>query len=113
MARDRFLKVNGWVVHMDQDRGVYQGKQHLELHQEKHWDQKQDPEEVPMLFYEEGMAMKNMKKLVWGRQCEWVPLVFFCLEWGGISTDTVTWCTWWSRVRLLQQDVRWDKIWKA
>ena len=38
LAIDRVLKLNGWIVHMDQDRGVYLGNQHLECHLRQHWE---------------------------------------------------------------------------
>ena len=40
MAIDRVLKVNGWVVHMDQDIGVDLGNNNLEWHWGKLWEQK-------------------------------------------------------------------------
>ena len=38
MARHRLLKVNVWVVHMDQDIGVDLGNNNLECHWGKHWE---------------------------------------------------------------------------
>ena len=40
MARDRVLKVNFRVVHMDQERGVDLGNRQLEWHWGKHWEEK-------------------------------------------------------------------------
>ena len=40
MARDKVLKVNFWLVHIDQDIGVDLGNQSLEWHLGKNWDHK-------------------------------------------------------------------------
>ena len=33
-------------------------------------------EEVPLMCYDEGMVMANLRTLVLGIQCEWVLMVF-------------------------------------
>ena len=37
---DKVLKVNGWVVHMHQEIGLYLGNQHLEWNCGQQWEQK-------------------------------------------------------------------------
>ena len=43
MVIDRFLKVNGWVINMEHERGVYLGNQYLDCYRyqyvDGHWEQ--------------------------------------------------------------------------
>ena len=49
MARERVLKVKFWIMHIVHKRGVNLGNKDLEWNWRKYWEQKEHPEEVPLM----------------------------------------------------------------